>query len=161
MPWRPITAADVLTQFTPIEQATLQGIQGATTNLDTILADVVAEFVGAMSGAGYTVLTDGTLPDQLRQFVIGRARWLWLASLPGLKDDPMLSDARRKLAETAEAMLGKISRLEAGRIEPPAGNTTAGSWNSQPKLQMRTQPIPAPAKQGGQGYANADGPTDT
>lgn len=159
MSWRAVQSTDVLAEFTPAETALLSNIQGASTNLATILSDTVAEFVGAMNAAQYAVNTDGTIPDQLRRHVIARARWGWLVSFPQLKT--LQTDSRKTAAEEAEKMLEKIARLEAGRIEPPAGNAKTGSWNSQGKLIMRTQPVPTPDQQGANTYANPAGPQDT
>lgn len=163
MPWRTVSAADVLKEFTSIERATIEGVQGDNKSLDAILADTVAEFVGAMNAANYATVADGSVPDQLRRHIIARARWGFLTSLPGLKDDPMLSEARKKAAETAESILLKVNTREFGNIEAPVASTAKqGNWNSEPRLVMRTHPIPPPASQSQPStYANPDAPGDT
>jgi len=48
-------------------------------------------------------------------------------------------------------------------IDTNAAPQNRGNWNSEPKLIMRTHPVPLPSEQlpPGGGYANPQGPTDT
>jgi len=160
MPWRKITTNDC--KFTPAELATLNNIQGGADGLAKRLADVVGEFIGSMNAAGYPTVADGRVPDQLRGHILARTQWLFLTDFPALKS--MQTDGRKKAAEDAEKLLEKIAQREAGAIEspfPPAAKT--GNWNSEPRLVMRTHPIPNPSQQTGTGdkYANPDAPGDT
>lgn len=164
MPWRAITTAQVLAEFTPAESALLANIQGADSALQQILSDTAAEFVGAMSAAAYSVATDGSVPDQLRRHVIARARWGWLIAFPQLK--ALQTDGRKAAADAAEKMLEKIAERKAGAIEDPAGTGNSNqNWNSENRIILRTHPAPpaslqSPPQTGGAPYANPNAPAD-
>lgn len=78
-----------------------------------------------------------------------------------------LSEDQRKSRDLDAADLQELS---AGRIlvEPPddpdadATPQNRGNWNSEPKLIMRTHPVPPPTTQfpPGSDYANPDAPAD-
>lgn len=164
MPWRTLTTADVIVEFTPSEQATLKNISGLADNLTPILADTIGEFLGAMGAADYAIAADGSVPDQFRRHIIARARWGWLAAYPAL--EVLRTDARKEAAQKAEAILEKIAQRQVGAIEAPVPATTAtGNWNSENRLIMRTHPIPPASTQFTPGttqqpYANPDAPAD-
>ena len=164
MPWRPITDADVLNEFTPAEKALLTNIQGVTSALAKILGDTVGEFIGAMNATNYPTNADGSVPDQLRRHVIARARWGWLVSFPQLK--ALQTDARKTAADLAAKMLEALAKREAGAIEAPAGTSATGNWNSENRLIMRTHPVPPPSQQASPNitqppYANPNAPQDS
>jgi hypothetical protein len=116
---------------------------------------------GALNAAGYPTLADGSVPDQLRGHILARTTWLFLADFAALKS--MATENRKIQADKAEAMLEKIAERKAGAIESPgAAAGPTGNWNSEPRLVMRTHPIPSPAQQTGTGgkYANPNAPGD-
>ena len=157
MPWREITTDDC--KFTPAELATLQNIQGTADGLQKRLDDVVAEFIGAMKAAKFDTVSDGNVPDQLRNHILARTQWLFLADFPALK--AMLSEPRKLAADAAEKMLLSIAKRECGAIESPLDPPAkAGNWNSEPRLVMRTHPIPPASQQSAGNYANPDAPAD-
>lgn len=162
MAWKIITAADC--KFTPAELARLNNIQGGLNGLQKRLDDVVGEFIGALTAAKYDVLTDGTVPDQLRGHILARTTIAFLTDFPELK--VMVTDERKKAGDKAEEILEKIVTRTYGAVESPLpAPAKTGNWNSEPRLVMRTHPIPHPAQQAGdpngQAYANPDAPADT
>jgi len=162
MAWRTISTSDC--KLTPVEVSVLNAIQGATTGLQTRLTDTVAEFIAAMTAAGYNVKNDGSVPDQLRGHITSRCLWLFLTDFAQLKS--MMTDGRRDMANKAEAMLEKIAQRTAGAIEDPSGTAASNAnWNSNNKLILRTQPTPSPSVQfqptpPGMPYANPNAPAD-
>jgi hypothetical protein len=163
MSWRTVAVTDC--KLTPVELATINNILGSTTGLQTRLNDTVAEFIGAMTAAGYGVNTDGTVPDQLRGHITARATWLFLQDFAQLKS--MMTDGRKELAAKAETMLENVAKRKAGAIEDPSGAAPSNqNWNSNNKVIMRTQPTPVPSQQATpstsstQQYANPDAPAD-
>ena len=162
MAWRTVAITDC--KLTPVEQAVLNSIQGGTGGLQTRLTDTVAEFIGAMTAAGYNVKTDGSVPDQLRGHILARCLWLFLTDFAQLKS--MMTDGRRDTANKAEEMLQKIASRTAGAIEDPSGTAaSSANWNSENKLILRTHPIPpastqTPPVQPYPGYSNPNAPAD-
>lgn len=124
--WSAITTADVLDEFTPQEQATLQNLQSAnnTQQAVAILGRILTREVNAARGSiiagGGRLDADGFIPDQLRPDVIAIARWRWLISFPQLKvmqtkeRNDAYNDARDTLKDVST---GKI------KIELPAAAT--------------------------------------
>lgn len=164
MAWRSITTDQLLNEFNQVESDRLSNIQGVGSALPQILADTVAEYVGAMNAAAYAVNNDGTVPDQLRRHVMARARWGWLVAFPQLK--AFQTKERKDAADAAEKILEKIAARTFGAIEDPAGTTTsAANWNSENRLILRTHPAPPPSQQSPPaptlpGYANPNAPPD-
>lgn len=167
MAWSAITEADVLAQFTPDEQGTIESTQGAVDNLPAILALVIATIRDAIRSGGYAVdpVSTTTLPDGLHRHCIALARWDWLTAMPEL--EKLQTKPRAKAADSATALLGAIAR-QSYSIEPATAgaNPSSGQWQSKAKLVMRTDPIPDPAQQfqltdGNTGLANPSGPQDT
>ena len=157
MPWRPISTSDC--KFTPAELARLNNIQGGTDGLDKRLKDAVGEFIGAMIAAKYDCVDDGTVPDQLRSYILARTTIAFLTDFPELK--AMLTDERKKAGDKAEEILRKIATREFGAIESPlTPPAKTGNWNSEPRLVMRTHPIPPTSQQSSGNYANTDAPDD-
>ena len=163
--WTTPSAADVMSEFTPQEAATIKGIQGAS-NLPGILARVVAEIRDYIRSGGYALDTtdETTIPLGLHNDAITLARWRLLISLPQLKT--LQSEGRKEATDRAEQKLLLIADQKFS-VEPPdsatAGTAKIGSWNSENKIIMRTHPVPRPAAQfdtqPGQ-YSNPDGQED-
>ena len=164
MPWNNLTTAEVLEEFTPSEQATLQGIQGATGNLANILLRAIQSARGAISAGGYELGEGTTIPDQLRGEVIAIARWRWLISFPQLKS---MQTAERKAANDEAVKKLDAAANQEFNVESPSTTTasSSGNWNSERKIIGRAFPIPPPGSQfqtsaDNSGYANPDGPQD-
>lgn len=125
MAWNLIAEADVLNEFTPIEQATLQGIQ-ASDSLTGILSNVVNAARGNIVAGGNQLGPDGTVPDQLRSEIIAIARWKWLISFPVLKS--MQTSVRKDAAKDAQDLLNLVASQSPSRprVElPDAGTAVA------------------------------------
>lgn len=163
MSWAILTTDDVLGEFTPQETATLKNIQGAVERLPGILANTIAVARGSIRAGGYSLGTEGTVPDQLRLDIIAIARWRWLAAFPQMK--ALQTDARKAAHDDAQANLKDVSNQKLN-VEAPDADTTnvpAGNWNSENKIVPRAHPVPRPASQfqtQGDDYANPDGPSD-
>src|SRR4030095_10244747 len=154
MPWITLTTDDVLSEFTPNEAATLRNLQGSGSgpgyvNVDVITARTVDEVRGFINGARLDVdeADDTTLPKGLFADAIAIARWRVLISAPQLKQ--LQTEERKKAFDDA---LAKINKIAAGglSVEPPVPPTTdisAGCWNSENKLIMRTHPVIRPGPQ--------------
>lgn len=163
MSWRAITAVNVQGRFTVAEQTMLAAASGSSNKLSERLADAVKTFVGTISAAGWDVLNDGSVPDQLRNCVMSYAVWEWLKDFPQL--DKFKTKERMKAYDDAITDLGKMANLTFGSIESPYGvDNTTGNWNSKPKLIMRTDPHPSPVQQlqvtPSAIYANPNAPDD-
>lgn len=122
MAWNPIAEADVLNEFTPVEQATLAGLQ-ATDSLPGILTNVVNAVRGNIVAGGNQLGPVGTIPDQLRSEVIAIARWKWLNSFPTLKS--MQTATRKDAAKESQDLLNLIASNKADRprVEIPDTGT--------------------------------------
>ena len=171
MAWRTVQTSDVLLRFQHFELATWQNIETGSgegvdpdAGISVRLANAVAAFVAAMEAAGYRVLRDGSVPDQLREDILSYAAWQWQLNFPGQRaTEEFKTDPRRQAYKDAVAALEKIRNLQYGNIEDPYGQEPqTANWNSQPKLLMRMSPLPLPTLQwqgdniasGGPGYAN-------
>lgn len=162
MAWRALTAAD--SAFTPAELNTLRGMDGTLTKLTDRLASQVKRWIGAMNAAGYQVIQDGTVPDQLRDEIIDGAVWRWLKDFPQLKT--MQTDARKVAAAQSTSAFLKVVDRTYGSIESPFGtDVTTGNWNSSVKLIGRMGVVPVPTAQMSPNpnplYANINAPTDS
>ncbi len=143
MSWSTITAAEVLQEFTPQEQAAINAIQGATTQLGSMLARIVNVWRGAIS-RNQELDAANTIPGEVREDVIAEARWRWLVSLPKLQS--LQTKERNDLYKDALAHLEKIregQRVETSSTEVGA-NPITGTWNSENRFNMRTHPVPRP-----------------
>ena len=157
MAWITLTTDDVLSEFTPNEAATLRNLQGSGSgpgyvNIDVIVARTIDEVRGFIMAGDYAVdeTMDDTLPRGLFADAIAIARWRLLISAPQFKQ--LQTAERQKAYEDALAKLNKIADQEFN-VEPPIPPTTdlsAGSWNSESKLIMRTHNT----------YSNPDAPED-
>ena len=146
-------------EFTPVEAQTIQGLQGAVDNLPNIIGNAVSMIQGYIRSGGFTVGGPGTVPDQFRLDAIAIARWRLLSSIPDLGDG-FLTKGRKDAYDDAIKRLEKIARREMN-VESPNASAPSGNWQANPKLLMRTQPLPDPAVQGADAGANLTGPTDT
>lgn len=158
MPWRIITAGNIQGRFTVTESALLQATSGAGNKLQERLVDAIGVFIGAMTAAGYPVLTTGQVPDQLRNHVEAMAVMEWLRDFPGLK---VFKTAERVAAAAAAAdALKLIVNRNYGAIESPFGPDRTACWNSENKIIGRMHPVPPPEMQfdatgiNGPAYAN-------
>lgn len=161
MPWETLNTDDVLSEFTPNEAATIRNIQGSGsgsgppfTNIDVIVARTIDEVRGFIMAGDYAVdeTADDTLPRGLFADGIAIARWRVLIALPQLRQ--LQTEERKKAFDDAMAKLNLIAAGEF-TVEPPLPPDTdfsAGCWNSESKILMRTH---------GDAYANPDAPADT
>ena len=139
MPWSTIASTDVLNELTPVEQNTLQSIQGGSTNLPAIVTKVIKK-IRSMIKAGGNPL-DGsslvTIPDSLVEEAISISRWKWILSFPALK---FLATKERKDAnDAAEARLKDIASQDPHRerTEMPAVPDTGVTSQQEPSFGCR------------------------
>jgi len=123
MPWNAITEADVIGEFTPVEQAVLKQISGST-SVANILNGVLNAARGAIVAGGNQLGPVGTIADQVREDVIAIARWKYLTSFPALKS--LQTSERKAAADEAQKRLDNVSTGKP-KIEIPANpiGTTA------------------------------------
>lgn len=126
MAWITPTTADVLSEFTASEAATIQNIQGAgSSNLQAILNRVIDKIRDAIIAAGKsTDETATTIPRGLVDDAVAIARWRLLISAPQLQS--FQTEARKDANDKA---LTKLDAIAAGKfgVEPPAGTSTGTS----------------------------------
>jgi hypothetical protein len=115
MSWNPLATTDVTAEILPDEVTALNTIQGSTSILSGILANVIAEVQASILVGGNQIDQIGTVPDQIREDVISIVRWKWFASLP--KTD-LQSDFRRQQYDEAVKRLGNI-RNGSEKVEIP------------------------------------------
>jgi len=114
MGWNTIATQDVLNEFTAAEQAALQGIQGATTELAAVLSRVVAKMRSQIKAGGNQLdMTGQTIPDGLQEEAVAIARWRWLNSFPAMA--ALKTKERREAYEQATATMKEISSNEPNR----------------------------------------------
>jgi len=134
MSWTTITTEDVLAEFTPVETATLQSIQGAADNLAGILTKAVKAARSQINAGGNQLDNTGlTVPDALVEDVIAVARWRWLSSFPALKT--LKTAEREKAHRDAVALLKEISSQKADRPRTELPATADGA--PMPLIQPR------------------------
>ncbi|HUD46104.1 MAG TPA: hypothetical protein VMR33_04705 [Candidatus Baltobacteraceae bacterium] len=115
MPWNTLATTDVTAEILPDEVAALNTVQGSTSILAGILANVIAEVQSSILVGGNQIGQSGTVPDQIREDVIAMVRWRWFASLP--KTD-LQSDFRRQQYDEAVKRMGSI-RKGSEKVEIP------------------------------------------
>lgn len=122
MSWIALTTADVLNDFTPAEQRTLENIQGATGNLANIVGDVAEEFRQAITDSGVSLgsTTAGTIPRGFRAQAVALARWRWLISIPQAK--AMQTAERKEAADETKTLLKDIAS-GTRKVAAPDGDT--------------------------------------
>jgi hypothetical protein len=146
--WLAFITADVLKEFTPAEQATLQNIQGATNALADICTESIAEFRQAISDAGTDLssATAGTIPEGFKAKAAALARWRWLISLPQAK--LMQTEERKAAALAAETLINDIATgkrpvtapgASTGGIARPSFGTRGGSAANDPRAREFTR----------------------
>ena len=121
MSWNAIAASDVQNEILPDEVAMLNTIQGANTQLATILTKTVNKVRAQILVGGNQLDAAGTVPDQLWQEVIAMARWRWFTSLP---NTDLCSDRRKEQYEAATETMqdiaaGKDKSGRAVKVELP------------------------------------------
>lgn len=142
MTWQTFTDADVLKEFTPAEQATLNNIQGATHALPNICGEVIAEFRQAISDAGTDISAadDETIPAGFKAKAAALARWRWLISIPQAKN--MQTAERKEAATGAEKLIEDIAKGDRPVASPPSEDEApvvrTGSSGGQTAIPMRT-----------------------
>lgn len=142
MAWRILTSADVLNKFTTNEVTLLKNSAGSVVDkLTTHLNDTIGKFLGAMSANGHSVRAGGSVPDQVRDNILAYATWTWLNDFSGLKTH--CTDAREMAYEKACTVFDKLCQNTFGAIETPNNPGPISSWQSKPKLVMRTDPVPS------------------
>lgn len=140
MPWVAISAADfVLEGFNSDERAKLQAAAGGDDGLTQILSAAIAEWRGIIQAAGNELDADTTLiPPSCRRHIISQVRWQVLVKFPSLKQ--LQTEERKDAADKAEEFLQRIAEgdqpIESPDDEPAS---TAGNWNANPKMPMRTE----------------------
>jgi hypothetical protein len=130
MPWNTLATTDVTAEILPDEVTALNTIQGSTSILAGILANVIAEVQASILVGGNQIGQSGTVPDQIREDVIALVRWKWFASLP--KTD-LQSDLRRQQYDEAVKRLGNI-RNGSEKVEIPTDPQNV----SGPSFRMET-----------------------
>ena len=136
MGWKTITAEDVLSEFTPQEQAVLAGLQGANEALPGIVGRVINAVRGAIRAGGYALGEDGAIPDQFESDVISMARWRWLVAFPQLQR--LQTPERQAAHDQSVARLDTVARQRVS-VEPPApgARPASGSWNATVRIPGR------------------------
>jgi len=170
--WDTLTTEDVLNQFTIAEASAIRTLQGSGSgsglpfeNIDAKVIRVIDEVRGYVAAGGYTVDDDPrTIPLSLFEDAIAIVRWRLLVSLPAFLQ--LQSEPRKLAYEHALAKLLMIAQQKFAIVPPGSGESvaTAGLWNSENKILMRTHPVPRPGAQFTpqiNTYANPDAPTDT
>lgn len=150
-----MTAAEVLSEFTPQETLSINAIQGATTQLAAVCTRTIAEVRDAIESGGGTLDADtAKITDGLKSDAIAIARWRWVGeSLPTLK--ALQTAPREKAFARAEDKLDSIAKGE--RTAPASGDAVvphSGSWNSENRMDMRTTPGPRPPERESKDSAN-------
>lgn len=108
MSWNTLSTTDVVGQMTSGEVASLQTIQGGSTELQGILTKAVAAARSQIKAGGNQVDQSGpTLPDALSQAVIDITRWKWLCSFIALA--PYKTKEREKAHDDAQKRLAAIA----------------------------------------------------
>jgi len=156
MSWEVLTTEDVLAQFTLAEASAIRSVQGSGSgsglpflNIDEKVSFVTDEIRGYIFAGGYALDETSdprTIPIELFEDAITIARWRLLISLPGFAQ--LQTEQRRQAFEDSLKKLVAISQQKFA-IDPPVPSTlpTAGMWNSENKLLMRSHPIPRPGAQ--------------
>ena len=161
--WTTLTSDSVIEEFTGTEQQMLIAAQ-AGDKLPNIIGRTIEEVRGSISGGGYALGADGTIPSGLMSDAIAIARWRWLVAFPSLAK--MQTKERQSTFTSALDKLKQISSQNFAPEPPITPMNPSGSWNSENKLIMRTHPIPPPSTQFqstdslGDAYANPNAPAD-
>jgi hypothetical protein len=165
MAWITPTSDDVLSEFTPTEQETINSLVADDT-MGTIVSRSVMEVRDFIRSGDYGLDADPTkIPGGLVNDLISIARWRFLISVPQFKQ--LQTDERKALYTDALAKLNLIAAQKFGP-EPPSGPNIplppgSAMWNSENKLLMRTHPVPQPGTQtqgASTDYANPNAPPD-
>jgi len=153
--WNTIAASDVLAEFTPAEQARIEAVQGASTNLAAILSETITELRGIVLSLGLAVGTAGTVPNSFRPQVVHLSRWRWLISL-NTAGIALQTKQREDAAKSAEEVF-KMLRKGDATVEPVTDETAPqANWNSENKILMRCHPVTRPSNETESQYANAN-----
>lgn len=168
--WVTPISSDVLSEFTTAEVATINNLLGGgsliTSRLDQILIRTVAEIRDYIRSGRYDVdISENTVPLSLVTDAIAISRWRFLLSVPLLKQ--LQTEDRKDAMTRGMDKLKAIGRQEFVPESPVESLVaSAGMWNSENKLIMRTHPVTPPSTQFQQGlqnqqpYANPQAPSD-
>jgi hypothetical protein len=129
MAWNTLSEADVQNYLLPDEQTILNAIQGSSSVLPTVMADVISQAQSQILAGGNQIGATGTVPDQLKMPIIAIILWEWFTSLP--KTD-LQSDGRKEKYDKAMERLSMITGSDPKRekIEIPASpQAVAGPTN--------------------------------
>jgi hypothetical protein len=130
MSWNTLATTDVTAEILPAEVTALNTIQGSSSILAGILANVIAEVQASILVGGNQIGQSGTVPDQIREDVIALVRWKWFASLP---QTDLQSEFRRQQYDEAVKRLGNI-RSGGEKVEIPLDPQNV----SGPSFRMET-----------------------
>ena len=168
MAWETPTPDDVLSEFTPAEVATINGLmQGGlsiTDRLQQILSRTVSEIRGYIKSGAYAVdpASHNTVPASMMVDAVALTRWRFLISVPQLKQ--LQTEERKNAALESKLKLQAVAAQNFTPDDPVTSTVvTSGMWNSENKIIMRTHPVTKPATQWTpqtDSYANPDAPQD-
>ena len=173
MTWEVLTTEDVLNQFTVAEASAIRSTMGSGSgsglpfvNIDDKVVRVVDEVRGYIAAGGYELDDTSdprTIPLSLFEDAISIVRWRLLITLPAFLQ--LQSEGRKLAYEEALKKLLLIAQQKFA-LDPPTPSPlpTAGLWNSENKILMRSHPIPRPGAQftpQTNTYANPNAPEDT
>lgn len=130
MAWITPTSDDVIKSFTDRERDAIEDVKGDTT-LDDILGYVVEEIRGYCLTIG-PVGAAGTIPPQLKQVAVTRARHELMVSVP---DRGMMTEARAQANKDALRILENVA---AGKFAIEAPATTGSETGNSPTLPATT-----------------------
>lgn len=140
MSWITLTADDVLRSLTGAERSavrTAATAEGQADPLLEILGDVVREVRGYVAANTANTLGDGaTIPDELKNAALSRARFESLTRLPVGRS--LLTEDRVKANEQAIQLLRDVAR-GAFRIAQPVTATTEEIGAPKPSVGTRTR----------------------
>ncbi len=138
MAWIPLTADDVLRSLTSAERSSVRTVataEGQADPLLEVLEDVVREVRGYVAAYSGNTLGDGaTIPDELKNAALSRARFEALTRLPVGRS--LLTEDRVKSNEQAIALLRDVA-VGRFRIVVPVTPTTEEIASAKPRVTPR------------------------
>lgn len=135
MPWKKITDAEVLEEFTPQEQTAITAIQGGD-KLSGVVKRVTESWRGTILMGGNQLGASGTLPESVREDAVSEMRWRWLISLPSLKS---LQTKARETAYDDARELKKEIRQGKTKTEVPEDPIESEQSATMPSVETRTR----------------------
>jgi hypothetical protein len=139
--WNLISINDVQNEILPDEVALINTVEGSTTVLPIIIADVVAEIEGNILACGQQIDQPGLVPDQVRTKAKDIIRWRWFCALPKTGLQSEFRKAQNDKAETFLETLWEKIRAGTAKIEIPANpQTNAGPANRLETVRPGNRP---------------------